>query len=242
MANWFGITSAININYGIFNNNDRFNQTIESISSIRQKCPDSKIVLLESSPYGLEMYQKNHLEALCDKVIMFDKDPMIRWMHARYTIQQIKSPSELYIMEQFLHKVPMNENDRVFKISGRYKLSDKFDIAIHTSEKAIFGPNFEACNYYDDATGEIYQKFTDRQYRTRLYSFPGKMIPEMKDKYYNMINFFWNMYNGKFKDRKRRFSDVEHVMYKFMDHDKVLEVRIVGLIGIFANRNELIDE
>jgi hypothetical protein len=175
------------------------------------------------------------MDKICDKVIVLKSDPMIKWMHVRMNIQQLKSPSELYLMEQFLHLVDMKDDDRVFKISGRYKLSDKFDIATHTSDKAVFGPKFKSCMYFDKDTGKEFEPLTEWQYRTRLYSFPGSMIPEMKDKYYQMINFFWELY-------KTSFSDVEHVMYKFMDHDKVQEVPIVGLTGIFAERDQLVDE
>jgi hypothetical protein len=235
MANWFGVTSAINIQNGIFSNADRFNQTVDTISSIRDKCPDSKVVLLDGGPLGLYDEQQSIMDKICDKVIVLKSDPMIKWMHVRMNIQQLKSPSELYLMEQFLHLVDMNKDDRVFKISGRYKLSDRFDIATHTSDKAVFGPKFKSCKYFDRESGKQYEELTEWQYRTRLYSFPGTMIPEMKDKYNEMINFFWELY-------KTSFSDVEHVMYKFMDHDKVLEVPIVGLTGIFAERDQLVDE
>jgi len=138
-------------------------------------------------------------------------------------------------MEQFLYKVPMNDNDRVFKISGRYRLSDKFNIELHNTDKAVFGPKFKSCMYFDQQTGKNYEPLTEWQYRTRLYSFPGSMIPYMKNKYYDMINFFWELY-------KTSFSDIEHVMYKFMDHDKVLEIDKIGLTGIFAERDQLVDE
>ena len=235
MANWFGITSSINIQTGIFDNDTRFNQTIETIKSIRQYCPDSKVALLDGSPYGLSDEQHKTLSELCDEVISFKDDPLIKWMHVRMNIQQLKSPSELYLMEQFLYKVPMNDDDRIFKISGRYRLSDKFNIELHNTDKAVFGPKFKSCMYFDRESGKNYEPLTEWQYRTRLYSFPGSMIPHMKNKYYEMINFFWELY-------KTSFSDIEHVMYKFMDHDKVLEIDKIGLTGIFAERDQLVDE
>ena len=61
MSDWFIVTSACNVNYGIFDTDQRFNQTIDTINSIKYFCPNSKIILLEASPITLSKEKQDIL-------------------------------------------------------------------------------------------------------------------------------------------------------------------------------------
>ena len=236
MANWFCVNSAVNISSGIFDSNKRFEQTLDTAESIRKYCPDPIICLVDGSPIPFTDEQRTKLKEVYDHVLEFSDDPMIKFMHTRYNIQQLKSPCDFYLTEQFLIQMPIKETDRVFRITGRYKLSEKFNIEQHKVDKLVIAPKGKSCLYFDRQTGKNYEPITEYQYiRARLYSFPGTMIPYMRDKYNQMSQFFWELY-------KTSFSDLEHVLYKFIDPEMVMEVPTIGVTGVFAERDQLVDE
>ena len=50
----FIVTSALNPNMGILNRQERFEQTIEGLVSLRRKCPDAIVILADGSPEPVE--------------------------------------------------------------------------------------------------------------------------------------------------------------------------------------------
>jgi len=238
ITNWFLITSAINVEYGIFSAFQRYQQTIETINSIKKYCPNNKIIILESSPTTLPDEWKNNLLKLTHLSIDFSGDKLISTMHRELPLNAIKSPCEIYIINQFLIKENIvHPNDRIYKISGRYRLHSTFDPYLHNKEKnrLVFGTKFAGIRYYNKETGESYPKESEWQYKTRLYSFCGSLKHYMIQKYDQILNYFQNLYGTG-------FTDLEHAMYKFLDHNLVTELPYVGLTGIFADRKELVVE
>ena len=50
----FIVTSALNPNMGILNREERMQQTIEGLQSLRNKCPDAIVLLADGSPEKVE--------------------------------------------------------------------------------------------------------------------------------------------------------------------------------------------
>lgn len=237
MANWFIVTSACNVDYGVFSLEEKFHQTCLTIDSIRKHCPDSKIVILEASPNSLPNHRRSFLHWASDLYIDFAGEPKIMTMHQSLNTFAIKSPSEAYITGLFLENQNfLKEDDRIFKISGRYFLTEEFDIKQHQEKgKFVFKTKEEKTLYYDERTQKNYESVSDYQYKTRLYSFCGSLIPYFSNKCFDMLNFFHEYYNGK-------FTDLEHVMYKFIDNDLVKEIEKVGVGGPMVDRVGVIKE
>tara|TARA_B100000035_G_scaffold188946_1_gene161330 strand:+ start:2506 stop:3258 length:753 start_codon:yes stop_codon:yes gene_type:complete len=232
MTNWFLITSGINVDYGFFNSDQRFEQTLETISSIRKKCNDSKIVLIEGAAKPLTEEQKRVLLSSCDIVLDCYSDDFIKFAHANHEPNVVKHPCELYLLYLFLNQQDfLKENDRIYKICGRYYLNDNFNYLIHESAKGklIFGPKLNASPYYGDSG--LFEPVSKFKYRTRLYSFDGTLIEYMKIKYKDMFDLIISKY------KSGEFTDVEHVMYAVLDQEKVLELSPIGLSGYFADYN-----
>lgn len=235
MKNIFLVTSGINIDYGIFDSGTRFYQTIDTFESIRTRCPNSKIILLEGTPHGLSEQQFKDVSFFCDGVVSFKEDPIVNMFHKSYTIQQLKSPCELYIIKRFLEMQDViRPEDNVFKISGRYTLNSMFDVNNFNNE-ITFGPQFPSCKYFDTDTGKEFEPVSNWQLRTRFYSFKGYKVSFMIELYNKMLDFFQEVYNNK------SFTDVEHVSYKFLS-EYVTQIPRLGLTGTFADRNERIFE
>ena len=53
----FVVTSALNPNMGIINRDDRLQQTIDGLKSLRKKCPTAIVILAEGSPDKVEEYK-----------------------------------------------------------------------------------------------------------------------------------------------------------------------------------------
>lgn len=235
MKNVFLVTSGINIDYGIFDSSTRFYQTIDTFESIRTRCPNSKIFLLEGTPYGLSDQQLKDVRFFCDGVLLFNNDPVINLFHKEFNIQQLKSPSEVYIVKRFLEMQNfIRPEDNVFKISGRYTLNSMFNIDNFNNE-ITFGPKFPCCKYFNTDTGKEFEPISDWQLRTRFYGFKGYKVSFMIETYEKMLDFFHEVYNNN------SFTDVEHVTYKFLN-EHATQIPRLGLTGVFADRNERIFE
>lgn len=237
MSNWFIITSACNVDYGIYSLEQKFHQTCLTIDSIRKYCPDNKIIILEASPISLPNNKRNFLHWAADVYVDMSADEKIQWMHKELNTFAIKSPSEVYILGSFLEAQNfIKETDRVFKISGRYILTDKFDLTKHQEKnKYTFKTKEQSVTYYKEGTQEEYPKYTDYQYKTRLYSFCGSLIPYHSNKCLEMFEFFTQIYG-------KTFTDLEHAMYKFLDHNLVTEIETIGLAGYMVDREGRIEE
>lgn len=234
MSNWFLVTSAINVDYGIYTLQQKFDQTCETIESIRKYCSDAVIVLLEASPKKVEKEHYDHLRKITDMYIDFSVDPVIQSMHNSLNIFAIKSPGEAYILGSFLSAQNfIKDTDRVFKISGRYLLDENFDVEFHTKQsgKIVFLKKEPYTQYYSVESNKKMDPIAPYQYKTRLYSFCGSLTKYFAEKYFHILRFFQQNYGVDF------FSDIEHAMYRFTNHELVVETNVIGVTGYSADRD-----
>lgn len=132
MQNLFLVTSVINIpnlplNYtntrSVFTCEERFEQTIKTIKTIREKIPDSQIFLIECSDLNASMTE--YLSTHVDIFINVFQDENCR----RNVFSPYKALGELTLTD-FAMRCMLENNikfDNMFKISGRYFLNDSFD-------------------------------------------------------------------------------------------------------------------
>lgn len=127
---------------------ERVQQTKETLSSIRLRCPQAKIVLIEGSDTEIEKWGLDY-----DEVILCREDFEVR----NIIYNNFKSLGECVMMMYVGEKLQLEDYDIVIKISGRYKLTEDFSIENLSKEKFTF---------YDSM---------EWGYETMLYSFPGKL-------------------------------------------------------------------
>jgi hypothetical protein len=239
MTNYFIITSAFNVGYGIFNVQQRFAQTLRTIDTIKNYCNNSSVVVLETSPNPVTSEQHELLVKYGAKLVVdFSSEMVIQYMHKELNLVQIKSPSELYCIGSFLKRQDfITENDRLFKISGRYFLNRTFDTLVHSKSvgKFVMANPIPGIDYFDESLYKRYPKLTPFQHRLRLYSLCGSLVGYFSDKCFEMFEFYKDIHG-------RYFTDIEHVMYKFIDIEKINFVENIGVSGIFADRNEYVRE
>jgi hypothetical protein len=121
--------------------------------------------------------------------------------------------------------------DRIFKLSGRYQVTDKFDIAkfsnANTKDKYVFKkaqPSW--INPADTGVNTLLQ--------TRLWSFTPAMLLNTMQLYKDIIETMVGLFN------QNKYIDNEHAMSKFIPRDMLVELETVGLQGNIAPNGMMI--
>jgi hypothetical protein len=235
MNSHFIITSAIHTSYGKYSIEERIEQTRETIKSIETYAPDSSMVIIDCGErsvdkdlFGCEVIDytthqeiKYHLqEYLCNNR---DIEPDII----------IKSMLEIMMFEDYLKTHSVDSYDRVFKISGRYKLNSKFDYSKHleAKNKVVLLPPYHSQNLYNfDVKCSMFQ------YMTRCWSFDSNLVLKIVKTY------------GKMKEdilhasRTEKQADIEHLLYRHLDKRIVRHIEMMGIEGYWAPRGRWIEE
>ena len=120
---------------------------------------------------------------------------------------------------------------RIFKLSGRYQVTDKFDIkkfdSVETKGKYVFKraqPSW--INPADTGVNTLLQ--------TRLWSFTPSLLTDTISMYNKIIETMVGLFN------QNKYIDNEHAMAKFIPKDKLVELDIVGLQGNIAPNGMMI--
>jgi hypothetical protein len=105
-----------------FSADERLDQTLGSIASIRAKVPGALIVLLENS--DLSAAHTRVLQNAVDWLVLFDRDPRSIFFRDHSN----RGVGEAYMLRS-IHDVLRSFDYRLlFKLSGRYRLSERFSL------------------------------------------------------------------------------------------------------------------
>jgi len=116
---------------------ERFWQTVATIKSIRKHIPNSYIALFDNSinvPYKYIAYLRAETDVFLDVI----DDPVLNYYTDEY---QYKAFAELGQMIKLynVHFLDSKESfSNVFKISGRYTITDKFDFQVYNHGRNVF--------------------------------------------------------------------------------------------------------
>jgi len=113
----------------VFTHEQRLNQTIDTIDSIRKYIPDSYIILAENSQ--LDINEQNMLKT--DQTIIFNDTESIKWRDCNF-----KGSGEAFVLEKCLKLIKNKKFNRIFKISGRYSINSSFQYENHCVDKFVF--------------------------------------------------------------------------------------------------------
>ena len=243
MKNIVLLTSAVYTNYGIYNPQDRIKQTLETAKSAKKYIPGAVIILVDNSKVDVQNDTSAEFEELIDLVDYYidnSDDDDIKYFHNNVQNYDIgKNAMEAiglmkaltYISNDKGMMKEVNGADRIFKLSGRYQVTDKFDIAkfsnANTKDKYVFKraqPSW--INPQDTGVNTLLQ--------TRLWSFTPGVLEETMSIYKKIIENMINIFN------EGKYIDNEHSMSKYIPKDKLVELDIVGLQGNIAPNGMMI--
>lgn len=234
----FLITSAINTKFGIYNSDQRIQQTLNTVQSIQQRVPAARIILLEMSAISLTEQQKQQLLDAVDNILDFTTDPVVQQLyHSTENWDIVKNVTEVMCFNKALKQLTQTnqlvDSQRIFKISGRYLLSDDFDIGYYDqySVQSHIVVSKSRDSQFDFATTQI-----ERQFMSRLWSWPTVLTAEIIESYDRGLVFMQErLFAGG-------YADIEHVLYKFLDHKKVIELDTVGIYGNIGPNGTLVKD
>jgi hypothetical protein len=126
-----------------FSPEEREKQTITTVQSIKNKLPNSKIILIEA---GLKKDLSKELLQLTDQYIYIGNKFPVNY----FSKGKNKSLGEASALYYGSKELKFTNTDYYFKISGRYFLSDKFSVS-------VFNPNgFTVKKYKDEMSTRLY--------------------------------------------------------------------------------------
>ena len=219
------VTSAINTKFGVYDSDTRLRQTLETVASIQRYVPDAKIILVECGAIPLTDTQEHALKAEVAEIISYNDDEDVHAIFVSDNWDVVKNTTEVMCFRRALqHCVDYNlfdGVDRVFKMSGRYRLNDNFDPAQY-----IMAPESIVTTHKHPSQFPYEVTLVKYQYMSRLWSWPAQMTQRIIDEVYDAgLNYMAERIS------QGGYCDIEHMLYKFLPADGVLEVHKVGLEG-----------
>jgi hypothetical protein len=215
----FIITSVINtistdLTYGrrsFYDMNERFEQTLQTIHSIRSYVPNADIYLIEGSQITFNM--EFVFESLVNKYVNVFNDKYIR----RSVESKLKGYGEAAQIHYIFNKYDMTKYEYIFKISGRYYLNSDFNL------KTVINNN--DITFCKGKHSEIVS--------TVLYMIPKRKISELVE-CYKLATKIYNEYNNRVLRGDIISLHYERIIPKLLKTYNVLDkIGVEGLVSSY---------
>jgi hypothetical protein len=228
--------------FSAYDEEQRFNQTLETIECIRKKVPESYIVLFECSYTSIEERYKEILRDKCDLFLEFCDEPVLKQIYENLEkrpelITYGKSLLEtrgllntLYVIKQ--HNL-FADSQRIFKMTGRYLLNDDFDIQDYQSKFLEGKYIVKRYEYLSQETENYDEKELENVY-AYLYGAKGMMITGLwsfdKILFTETVEALEKAF--KYMEKMIQYTagtDVEHSLYRFINKNNIIGIPNLGL-------------
>lgn len=223
--------------YSYFTAEQRFEQTLETIKSVKERVPDAYICVYEVSPVKLKEEYREKLIEESDLFLEFYNEPVIELVYDNlnkqpdrflYGKSMLECRALLNVFDYMKTHNVFTDVTRIFKISGRYTLNDHFNIEDYKTN------------------------FLQNYYVAKLYSYDNKRFEDIENLYLDLyaakgmiVTGLWSFDRFLFNDiidalqksfgymeRAIQYTagiDIEHSLYHFLDRNKVLNIPTLGL-------------
>ena len=223
----FFVNHALKVNQlSIYNDEERFKQTIETLNSIDKYCPNNQVFIFDSSP---ERPNIEYIQELSDRGAIFfytGDEPDVK----KFSNLGHRSIAEcitfIYFIDWF--KKQSFQAKRIYKLSGRYRLNDNF---IRDDDR--FKDAFVFSTALDSWMPKHRQESigVDKLFRLRCWHMD-----------YNLLDTFEKELRNILTDCSKYGIDVEHSYYKNLHTYKTIELDKIGVCGNIAPSGDYIDE
>ena len=226
------IIGTIHSEYGTIHPNERFLQTLEAINSVRTHIPNSKIFYIDNSNTPLHEDIKNILQQNVDVFRQMEHNLFSRLANHQHV--RDKSPAECNLMDYALQVIkdhPDFIGKRIFKLSGRYKISDSFDLSFYDNP-ALKGKYTLLPRMWATSLDGFDTVRHNTHFETALISFDSELLDEFKKIHQGMLLLL----------QKWPGTCIEEAMYQSVPHEKVFPIEKQHVEGIKADGDKyLID-
>lgn len=237
MTPLFILSSAINTRFGAYKPDVRLQQTIDSIKSIQERCPEAKVCVVEMAGVPIEEDQARQLQAHCNYFFDFSRDEAVKSIYdSTDNWDWVKNTTEVMCFANALRELQaqgvVEQFDRIFKMSGRYCLTENFPTVDYDSvpDRIVIlerkGSQFPA----HITGGKQYQ------YMSRLWSWPANKTDEVIEAYNDGLLAMAQRIN------EGGYFDIEHMLYAYLPKDLVTEIPRVGLRGLLGPTGAAIED
>jgi hypothetical protein len=237
MTPLFILSSAINSKFGAFSPAQRLQQTLDSVASVRQYCPGADVCLVEMTGVPIPEEQVQIINEHVDYFFDCTREPAVidiynstdNWDIVKNTTEVMCFTNTLTTM---IETGVLKDYDRVFKMSGRYLLTENFDPTFYeTVADRIVVLERKHSQFPPEVTGG--KQF---QYMSRLWSWPSTATEQVVD-----------AYNEGFVAMAIRYAeggyfDIEHMLFAYLPKDLVTEIPRVGLRGLLGPNGVAIED
>ena len=126
----------------VYTSEERFNQTLETINSIKKFIPNAYIVLFDNSKFDKNNYIYIMLKQNLDLLINITDNKELNYYTDEYLYRafaEISQQIEFY--NYFMKNIEIDKIKNFFKISGRYIINKNFNYSTYDNNKNIFKKN-----------------------------------------------------------------------------------------------------
>lgn len=224
----FLVSSALHTRFGVYDNQTRLDQTIETCKSIKAKC-DADIILLDGGQESPTDEERKLLSPYIHRFYDFTSEDTVKQIQRVENWDIVKNMIEIVMFGSFFDlmlgaDMGLPKYNRIFKMSGRYTLNDDFNYEEHMNavdKIVIRGPY--TSQFKSEVTGGI-----SMQYMSRLWSFDAVHLEYIRDTYADM-----------FKHMNERLTtggyvDIEHLLYHHLHHTLIVNPKKIGVQGNIA--------
>lgn len=221
-------------NISAYKTEQRFEQTLETLKSVREKVPNAYLCVFECSQFPIEEKYREKLIQDTDLFVEYYDEPGMKIIYENL----IKKPEAftfgkslletrglINILHQMKGENIFSDAQRVFKLTGRYKLNDDFKIKDYESRFLE--------NHYVMKTYEYLQKELDNVY-AYLYGAQGMMVTGLWSFDRILFNDTLSALEKSFDYMERMLqytsgTDIEHALYRFLNPKNILHISNLGL-------------
>ena len=231
----FLVSSAIHTNHGVYSPEQRLEQTINTLKSIKERC-DADIVLLDGGLKSPTDEERKVLEEYTKGIISFSDAPSIKDILAIPSQDIVKNMAEIVMFGSTFQDLVVSGDykkyKRIFKMSGRYLLNDNFNYQTHLDAKnkiIIRGP-FTSQFTSSQTGGVIFQ------YMSRLWSFDSELLPNVADSYKKMFDTINRVLGSG------GYIDIEHLLFVYLNPTFIQKISKIGIEGNIAPNGAEVSE
>lgn len=226
IKNLFFINNALCVvSNSVYSDEERIIQTLQTIESIDKYCPDNAKYMFDSSPRKIPDEFISEIEKT--GTIFFycgdSANTLQSSLHGKRSIAECFS--FIKFIDWFFEKKIVAE--RIYKISGRYKLNENFNLSCRPNNNFVFSKRYPS---WMSSLMKEHSK-VDHLYKLRLWHMD-----------FNLLNIFREELFKILIDCIQYDIDVEHSYFKHLNKYNVTEVDKIGVCGNIAPTGEYIDE
>ena len=217
----FIITSVIypcstSLNYSdirsAFDVDERIEQTQRSIRSVKEKCPNATVILIDGGE------QDPKLQDMVDEYFYVGEEDEIK----KAVGSQYKGLGEAYLILRVLDE--LKKYDYCFKLSGRYYLTEAFDV----TDFQFSAFNFKNYTRKKTKTGE--SDYIKGSHSTRLYGVPGDRMEQYETALKKSIK------------ELEKGTGIEYALPRYLKKEKFYYCNMLGVAGMCGVNREYLEE